>query len=122
MRQPVARAKANDAGVLKETANYTFHPDVFGKARHTGAQTTNAAHDKIDLNSGLACLIEGVDDSGVNQRIELAPDVGGPTRLGMGNFIVNMLEETRLQIDWRKRELFQVFRLGIPGYEIEQPR
>ena len=93
MGQPVARAEANDAGVLEETSNDAFHADVVGKARHAGAQAADAAHDKINLNAGLACLVESVDDAGVDEGIELAPDVGRPARLGMGDFIVDMLQQ-----------------------------
>ena len=47
MRQPVARAEADDAGVFEEPADNGFDADVFAEALDAGSEAADAAADTM---------------------------------------------------------------------------
>ncbi len=89
---------------------------------HARPQAADAAHHQIDLHAGIARPVERIDDAGIDQGIDLGPDLRRAACLGVGNLLVDVLEKARLEIDRRQRELLEVLGLGIAGDEIEQPR
>ena len=72
--QAVAGAEGIDAGVLEEAPDDRLDADVLRQARNARPQAADAAHDEIDLDAGLARVIERIDDLGIDQRVALAPD------------------------------------------------
>ncbi len=58
----VAVRESIDPAVLQEPAEHAADADVLRQTRHAGAQTADTAHEHVDLRSGLARRVEGVDD------------------------------------------------------------
>ena len=71
---------------------------MVGKARHFGTQAANAPHHEIDFHAGHAGPVERVDNFWINQRVQLAPDLGWPAGGGMGDLFVNVLQDPLLQV------------------------
>src|SRR5262249_45361230 len=57
--QPRAGAEADDAGMLEEAADDALDADVVGKPGYARPQAADAAHDEIDLDTGLRGAVEG---------------------------------------------------------------
>src|SRR6185369_15310497 len=93
--------KTNDPSVLQKTPDDAFHANIVGKARNAGAQTADSAHDKLDAYSGLAGPVKTIDQSRINQRIQLEPDRSGTTRACVDNLLLDRVNETATEIDGR---------------------
>src|SRR6266487_1257753 len=50
-----------------------------------------------DLNARLARAIERIDDAGIDQRVELGPDVAGTAGLHMFDLLFDVLEQPRFR-------------------------
>ena len=73
--------------MFQEAADHRAHPDAFGQASHARAQGADAAHQEIDLHSGLRGVVERLDDFRFEQGIHLGDDlrtVPGACRVGLG--------------------------------------
>ena len=119
VRQPVAIAEADDAGVFQEPSYNGFHADVFAQPFDAGAQAADAAYHAVDLHAGLTGLVEGVDHVRLDQRIHLEPDLcrfAGPCVLGFGG---DHFEHLRFQRMRRDAEVLQTVRQGIPRQVVE---
>ena len=68
---------------------------LLGQARNAGPQAADAAHDEVDLDAGLARLVELVDDLRVDQRVHLHPDRRRPTGLGVRDLLVDVAQTMR---------------------------
>ena len=62
-----------------------------------GLRAAYAANDQVDLDAGIARDIKRIDEAGIDQRVELGPDLGRTPRLGMGDLLVNMVEQPLLE-------------------------
>ena len=60
--------------------------------------------------------------SGIDQRVHLHPNRRRPPRLGMSNFLRDMVENPLAQIDRRDRYPLEFRRLGITGDVVEDAR
>ena len=69
-----------DPAVLEVAAEDAADADVLGQTRHAGAQAADAAHEQVDLRSGLARRVEGVDDVLVGDRVALQRDASRRSR------------------------------------------
>src|SRR5262245_14592392 len=65
--QTMAGAEAINPAVLKNAANDALDANVLGKAGDARPQAADSAHDEVDLDTGLARLIERIDDLAVDQ-------------------------------------------------------
>src|SRR5207253_177859 len=52
--------EAEDARVLEKAVDDRQHADVFTHLRHPRYETTDAAHEEVDLHTGAAGPVEGV--------------------------------------------------------------
>ena len=92
------------------------------KPGNAGPQAADAAHDELDLHAGLAGTVELVDHRGVDERVELGPDLRRPPGLRMRDLGVDVLKQRLAQIDRRNRQLLEMRRLGVAGDEVEHLR
>jgi len=96
---PVGAAKINfflpavreieDPGVLQKAPDDAAHANIVAHAAHAGPQSTNAAHDQIDLDSRLGRTVEGLDHGLIDQRIHLGNDAGRPAFASMIRFTID---------------------------------
>ena len=98
--QSMPIAEGIDAGMFQKATDNRLHPNIVRQTFDTGPQTTNATHNQIDLNTGLAGLIQGIDDHAIDQGIAFEPDGGRPTGLGIVNFNPDMIENAGFQGQW----------------------
>jgi len=64
-----AIAKIEACGYVRETADQAANADVFPKARHTGTQHADPAHNQIDLNAGRRRFVQRLDNVCVGQAV-----------------------------------------------------
>ena len=121
-RQAVAVAEAIDAGVLEEAPDDRLHADALGQAGNAGPETADAAHDEVDLDAGLAGVVERVDDLRIDQRVHLHPDLRRAAGLGVGHFRRDETEDGPPQHMRRDRQALQRLRLRIAGDVVEDAR
>src|SRR5262245_5421976 len=107
--------------MLEEATDDALDADIVGEARDAGPQAAYAADDEIDLDAGIARDIEGIDQPGIDQRVELGPDLGRAPRLGMGDLLLDMVEQPLLERQGRDRDPLELLRLGVAGDEVEEP-
>ena len=108
--------------MLQKPPDDAFHANVLRQPLDARAQTTNAAHHKLDLHPRLRGLIQGIDDKRVDQRIHLRPNRCRPPRHRMIYFVLNMCHQSRAQSQRRHGQFFQIRRFGIAGKKVEHSR
>jgi hypothetical protein len=96
MRQAEAAAEADNARMFEKPADDALDPDIVRQPRNAGPETADAANDEIDLDAGIAGNIKGVDDARIDEGVELGPDLRRATRLGVGDLLLDVLEEALL--------------------------
>ena len=64
-----------------------FYANVLRQARYARPQAANAAHDEIDLDAGLARLVERIDDLRIDEGVHLHPDGGLAAGLGVADLV-----------------------------------
>src|SRR5690606_33688566 len=67
----------------QEAADDGTHADVLGNAGQPGAQGTGAADDQVYGDPGARCRIQGLDDGGFGQCVQLGADAGGAPGAGV---------------------------------------
>src|SRR5262249_197603 len=97
MGQSVAAAKGEDAAMFEEASDDRARANVVGQSGHTWPQAANAAYDEIDLHARLACVVQRIDDDRVDQRIAVQPDWRRAARLGVIDFLRDVMEDAPLQ-------------------------
>ena len=97
-----------DAAVLKESADDRSDPDVFRQTRHARSQCTHATHDQVDFHTGLAGLVERLDDLRFEQGIDLGSDVGLAPGAGDLGLAVNRSQDVIGEGEWRLQQAAQV--------------
>src|SRR5580698_1021052 len=103
MRQPVAGTESIDAGMFEKATDDRFDLDRIGKAGHAGAQAADAAHDELDLHSGPARAVKGINDLGIDKRVAFAPDSRRAALSRMADFFLDIVEKLGLQRNRRNR-------------------
>ena len=98
-------AEGVDARVLEQASHYLAHVDAGGAALNAGDEAADASDDHDDLDAGLACLGEAVDDVAVGERVHLEEDTGGLAGLGARDFAVDAAHDERLQAQGRDAEV-----------------
>src|SRR4029077_442886 len=61
--------EVKDTAVLKEPPHDTAHANAVADAANSRPQRANAAHEQIDVHSGLRSAVERLDNICVNQRV-----------------------------------------------------
>ena len=74
-----AVAEIVDPRVLEKPPDDRSDADVLTDPRNAGAQTTNSAHQKIDLHARYRSSVQRPDDCFVDEGVELCRDVAAPT-------------------------------------------
>ena len=115
----MAVGEGDDTGVFQKTSDDALDADIVRQARHARAQTADAADHQIDRNPGLARPVQGVDDHRIDQRVQLGPDRRRLAGLGVLGLLGDQAQQFRLHRHRRERQLFQVFRHGVAGDEVE---
>ena len=105
--QAVAVAEAEDAGVLEEAADDRLDADALRQAGDARPQAADAAHDQVDLDAGLAGVVERVDDLGIDQGVQLHPDLGRRGPRGVGDLGGDQIEDALAQHQRRNRHALQ---------------
>ena len=67
-------AEVVDPRVLEPAADDAADPDVVRQPGHPGPQAADGPHDQVDPHPRLRGRVEGVDDPGVDQVVELPDD------------------------------------------------
>ena len=88
----MAGAEAIDARVLQKAADNALDPDALGKSWDSRPQAADTAHHEVNFHSSLAGLIEGVDDSRVDERVHFHPDGRVPPGPDVLDLVLNVLE------------------------------
>ncbi len=76
----------------------------------------------IDLHPGLARLVHHVDDVGIDQRVQLGPDLRRAAGGGVVDFLFDVLHQTRLEIDRRDGDALKLFGRGVARDVVEDAR
>ena len=66
--------------------------------------------------------IERIDDAGIDERIELGPDLAGPAGPHMRDLLSICSSSCAFMIERRQRDLLQFLGLGIARDVVEEPR
>ena len=121
VRQAVAVAEAVDAAVLEEAADDRFDADVLGQARARPAAGSRCRAPRgRSATPALRCLVERVDDVGIDQRSSSSSRsrpgarpwrARSPRRCARGCACAVSSGETAMRLE--------LGRLGIAGDEIE---
>src|SRR5262245_31941865 len=101
--------------MLEETTDDAHDPYTITQARDAGAQAADTADDQVDLDAGLRCAIQRVDDLRIHERVHLADDARGPSRGGIHRFSIDQLDEPRAQIHRRDEQLAIETLARVPG-------
>jgi hypothetical protein len=98
---PGRTAEAEDARVLEEAAHQRAHPDPLGQPGNARAQAADAAHQPVDLDPRRRSPVEGIDQLGILQRIDLEHDAA-VRRL---HLLPDLRERGRAQAGGRDQQL-----------------
>ena len=113
--------KAEDPAVLQKLPDDGNDCDVLGHADKTRDEAADAAHDQMDRDAGPAGVIEQIDDSGVDERIDLGSDAGRKSLLR----VFGLAADERLKGIAHTVRCHDHFaehrRTGVAGQEVEQP-
>ncbi len=107
--------------MLQEAPDDRLDPDVFRQSRHPRPQAADAAHHQFDLHPRTGGAIERIDDLGMDECVQLAPDRPIAPGPDMADLVVDQLQDGGFRVERRNGDLFQDRRLGVAGDEIEQP-
>ena len=66
--------KVVDPRVFQVATQDASYGDVLAHAGNARSQTTNASDDQINLDAGLAGIVQGLDDGGLAQGVEFCSD------------------------------------------------
>src|SRR5467141_4399045 len=102
--------------MLEEPPDQGAHADSVGKARRAGPQGTQAPDDQVDLGPGLRCRVEGFDDFGVDQAVDLEDD---PATARAGGFSPNHANDVRAQAYRRDQQTAESTLAAVTGQEVE---
>src|SRR5262249_38984601 len=107
-RHPVGAAQVNlrfagilevvNPAVLKEPADDAAYPDAVAQPANSRAKGAAAAHDQVDLHSGLRSPVQRLDDSRIEESIDFSDDPGGPVPARIGGLSVDQIYATGRQI------------------------
>src|SRR4051794_14975706 len=86
--------KIEDAAVFEEAADDAANANAAADAANTGDQNALAAHDEIDLDTGLRRAVKRFDDSRIDNRVHLNDHAGGFSALGIARFTINQRNTT----------------------------
>jgi len=74
VRKRMACAKTENTPMLEESADDGLDADILRQAGDTRPQAADSAHHEIDRNAGSRGVVEGIDDSRIDERVHLHPD------------------------------------------------
>src|SRR5262249_48151412 len=111
-----------DAGMLQEAADQTLGAYAVRQPRYSRAQAAYAAHHEVDLDAGMARLVERVDDLPVDEGVHLHPDGPAAPRLGMADLVADVGEDARANAVRAGGHGLDLGGLGIAGDEVEDAR
>src|SRR5262245_23304885 len=92
--QPLAAPKTVNARVLEEAADDALDANIIGKARNFRLEAAHTPHHEVDADPGLACLVKGVDDLRVDERVHLHPDGGRAPGLGVLDLLADVRDDS----------------------------
>src|SRR5215471_7594333 len=128
-RHPVGTAQVNlwfagvlevvNATVLQEPADDAAYPYAMAQPTNTGPQCASAAHDQIDLHTGLGSPVERLDDSWVKKSVDFSDDTRGPLPTRMGSLAIDQFYATGSQIHRGHKQRPVCAALGARGKKIE---
>src|SRR4030095_10360027 len=89
-----------DTAVFEEPADNRADADILRNAWHSRAEAADAAHDELHVDADVRRFVEGADDFGLNECVELGDDVARAAGVCVA----------RLALDQRKQSLVEVER------------
>ena len=91
--------KIEDAAVLEVAAKNTAHADVLADAFNAGHEHADAAHDEVDLHTGLRGLVELFDGLPVDEAVGLDDDAGGFAGPGLAGFLADVFLDGVVEVE-----------------------
>src|SRR5665647_187711 len=91
--------------MLEKAADDADHSYPVADAFHTGAQTTNTAHDEIDFHTCLRRLVKRLDRVAVHERVHLRNDSTALPFTRVLRLAVDQLAEPQSHVSRRDQEL-----------------
>ena len=82
-------------------------------------QAANAAHHQFDRHAGARRAIQRVDDVGIDQRIHFHPDRCRTAGFGVGDLLVDVIDNPLAQSQRRHCHAFELGRLCVAGHIVE---
>src|SRR5205085_1846176 len=76
-RDPVADLEGEDAAVFEKAAEDAADGDALAQPGDARAERADPAGDDLDRRAGRGRGVQGVDDLGVDERVDLQPDPRG---------------------------------------------
>ena len=96
-REPVAGlaavVKIKNTGVFQIAIDDRDDSNALGNAGDSRPEAAHAAHDEIDLYSGLACAVELIDHGRIDQAVYFGDDPCGLSASGMLGFLADAVNE-----------------------------
>ncbi len=116
-----AIGEAVDAGVFEESPDDRADGDVFAHVGDSWAQAAEPADDQVDLDACVGSLVEGFDDLAVFHRVHLGEDMGGFASFGVGDLVVDTIEEVVAHVIGRDDQAAVAHPGAEPGDHVEEP-
>ena len=84
--------------MLEKPTEHTDDPDSLRQSHHAGTQRTHAPHDQPDVHARLRRAIQGRDDLGIGEPVELGANPRGAARPRVCRFPIDQLDQAVREI------------------------
>src|SRR5262249_62363247 len=108
--------------MLEKAADHALDADMFTETRHARSQAADAPYYEVDLHASARGGIQPVDQLRVNERVELSPDGGRLSGLGISNLRIDQGIQGRPQSHRCEGDLLHPFGTRVTRHVIEQAR
>ena len=106
--------------MLQEAAEETAHTDIVASARDSGLEAADATNDQLDLHSGGGGSVQGVDDVGVDQAVDLGEDAGLASGGGGGRFCIDEFHDAPGKVERRDDKVLELRTAQVACQHVEK--
>ena len=105
--------------MLEVAAHEAADVEVFGLARHTGADAADAADDHVDADTGTAGFLELEDNISIGDGVVLQNHGSRAAQTGSVDDPVHLIQQHALEAEGCHQHLFALFRQFLHGKVLE---
>ena len=105
--------KIKDTAVFQEIAYNRTHMDIFADSRNTGLQAADSTDHQFHLNSAGGCIIKGLHDHRIAERIHFCHNMAGNSFSGIFRLPFNHFQESCFHPDRSNNQSIPASRLRI---------